>query len=92
MSSGALRTERMGVWSAAPVEALPSAQPWLVTTDPVVARLARLRDPRDRSAAVSAQALAAMVVGRLLGVRPAEVRLTQRCPGCGGATCCRGAD
>ncbi|WP_136517721.1 4'-phosphopantetheinyl transferase family protein [Cellulomonas telluris] len=84
MVSRLLPTESVGVWTDAPVEALPAAPPWLAITDPVAARLARLRDPRDRRAAVSARALAVLVVADLLGVRPGDVRLAQRCPGCGG--------
>ncbi|QAY71267.1 4'-phosphopantetheinyl transferase family protein [Xylanimonas protaetiae] len=49
------------------------------------ARRDRLRDPRDRAAYTAAHVLARECVAELTGLRPADVVLVQRCPGCGGA-------
>lgn len=58
--------------------------PGAVLTDPEEGRAAALRDSANREAFVAAHLLVRQVVGELLGVPPAVVRLHQECATCGG--------
>lgn len=68
------------LWSVADAPATADG----LLTDPERARLQAIRRPADKDRFRSAHLLARVVVGRLLEVEPASVRLRQRCTRCGG--------
>lgn len=77
-----MRQVTIGVWTDAPVSGFAEPPPWLFLNEGVRRRISRLRNPKDRRAAIQARALTVLAAAQALDVPPRDVHLRQECHHC----------